>query len=63
MQRLSESDSQPCKHSRTGYCFDCVREQHNQDMLDGRFDDPDDDYASTPHPRAYYDDGKLMPPD
>lgn len=39
-----------CKHGRTGYCFDCVRERHNQDMLDGKFDDIDDNYASAPHP-------------
>ena len=45
----------PCQHGRTGYCFDCVRERHNQDMLDGKFDDVDEDYASTPHPSVYYE--------
>lgn len=44
-----------CKHGCIGYCFDCVRERHNQEVLDGKYDDIDDDYASTPHPRAYYD--------
>lgn len=47
----------PCKHYRTGYCFDCVRERHNQECLDGKYDDIDDDYASTPHPSAYYERG------
>lgn len=45
----------PCKHGRTGYCFDCVRERYNQDALDGKFDDIDEDFASCPHPSAYYD--------
>lgn len=33
-----ESES-TCKHGTSGYCFPCVRERHNQDMLDGRFDE------------------------
>jgi hypothetical protein len=28
-----------CKHGKEGYCFDCVRERHNEDVLDGRFDE------------------------
>lgn len=36
-----------CKHNRTGYCFDCVRERHNQEVLDGKYDDLNDDYVST----------------
>ncbi len=28
-----------CKHGTSGYCFPCVRERHNQDMLNGRFDE------------------------
>lgn len=54
MTTMREGESEPCKHNRTGYCFDCVRERHNQEMLDGKFDDADDDYASTPHPSAHY---------
>lgn len=46
--------AEECEHGRAGYCFDCVRKRHNQEMLDGKFDDADDDYASTPHPSAYY---------
>lgn len=46
---IEQAALQGCKHGRTGYCFDCVRERHNQDMLDGLFDDMDEDYASTPH--------------
>lgn len=53
---MSEQRSE-CEHKRTGYCFDCMREQYSQD------EDADFDYASTPHPRAYYDDGELIPPD
>lgn len=42
-----------CRHGRTGYCFDCVRERHNQEALDGKYDDIDDDWASAPHPSAH----------
>lgn len=30
-----------CEHGKTPseYCFDCVRKQHNEDVLDGRFDE------------------------
>lgn len=52
-----EPSEAPCEHGRTGYCFDCVRKRHNQDMLDGKFDDADEDFASTPHPSAHYEKG------
>lgn len=27
-----------CKHGRTGYCFDCVRERHNREVSDGKYE-------------------------
>lgn len=32
---------QICEHGKLPdeYCFDCVRKQHNEDVLDGRFDE------------------------
>ena len=44
-----------CKHGLLGYCFDCVRERHNQDLLDGKFDDVDEDFANCPHPSAHHE--------
>lgn len=38
---VSEAALERCKHNRSSdeYCFDCVRERHNEDELDGRFDE------------------------
>lgn len=42
---VDEAAAERCKHNRSSdeYCFDCVRVRHNEDMLDGRFDD--DEFA------------------
>lgn len=68
MRDIPDFDDRPwdapddfCEHRRSGYCFDCVRKRYNQEMLDGKFDDMDADYASTLYPSAYYEESDVNP--
>lgn len=63
---VNEAATKRCKHNRSSneYCFDCVRERHNEDYLDGRFDEWDSDSTqqATPAPQEDKNLGEVGKP-
>lgn len=63
MKIQEEIRRQICEHGKAPdeYCFDCVRQRHNEDMLDGRFEEDEEQPSLANGLGSQRQDVELLP--